>query len=82
MVIYRPDCGCPIEQFVLLDRFPMSPKILNQCPECKKPCLSCISDPIIFNTQIGGDFSLNDLKNSVITESRQKIFLVAYKNSK
>jgi hypothetical protein len=81
MVIYRPDCGCQIEQFVLLDRFPMSPKILNRCPECKKACLSEISDPIIFSTQIGGDFSLEDLKNSTVTDCPQKIFLELYKNN-
>src|SRR5574338_224262 len=44
-VIYHPNCGCSIDSFVVLDRFPMSEKIIAcQCPECKNYCTMEISD--------------------------------------
>ena len=80
-VIYRPDCGCPIEQTVLLDRFPMPKKIMIQCPECKKGCLTEISDPIIFHCPIlKQDYTREDLKEFVINESRQKEYIESYRD--
>lgn len=79
-VIYTPSCGCPIEQFYVLDRFPMSPKIMSQCPECKKGCLMEISDPIMFYEPLSKkDFSLKDLSEGHIPPSRQHPYMVAYK---
>ena len=80
-VIYRPDCGCPIEQIVLLDRYPMSEKIHMKCPECNKGCLTEISDPIIFHCPLlKQDYSQKDLKEFIITESRQKEYIESYRN--
>lgn len=79
MVIYTPDCGCLIEQFVVLDRYPMSKKIICQCPECKRGCLMEISDPIQFHLPLTKqDVSLQELADGVVTESRQKPFIEAY----
>lgn len=80
-VIYHPDCGCTLEHFVVLDRYPMSPKIHHLCPQCNKGCLLEISEPIIFSAQIGGDFSLEELKDGVTTDGPQKPFLDCYKNN-
>lgn len=80
-VIYNPDCGCPIDHFVLLDRFPMSTKIISSCSECKKGCLMEISEPIIFHDQLTEtDFSLEDLDEMIITDSWQYPFLLEYKH--
>ncbi len=82
MVVYKPSCGCEVEQFVLLDRYPMSDKIWVECPVCKNFCLTVISDPLVFHLPlIKEDFTLEDLKNMVITESSQKPFIEAYVNS-
>lgn len=78
-VIYRPDCGCEVEQFVVLDRFPMSPKIMAPCPACDKSCLLEISEPPRFHTEIGGDFTLENLKTSFIFDTWQKPLLESYK---
>jgi hypothetical protein len=79
-VIYLPDCGCPIEQMVILDRYPMSPKIISSCPECKKGCLMEISDPIAFYLPLTKqDFSLEDLKKMYVTDSPQKDLINCYK---
>ena len=78
-VVYRPDCGCEVEQMVVLDRFPMSPQIISQCPLCKKGCLMEISDPPLFHSEIGGDFTLESLKTSYITDTWQKPLLESYK---
>lgn len=80
-VVYRPNCGCPVEDLVVLDRFPMSKKIHSKCRECGKGILTEISDPIIFTSKLQGDFTLEELASSYFTESRQKIFLEKYKNS-
>lgn len=82
-VIYHPDCGCPVDQFVLLDRFPMSEKIMGSCPNCKKGCLMEISNPIIFYCPLQQkDISLKELaKEMVITKSWQAQFLLAYQLS-
>ena len=78
-VIYHPDCGCHVDQFVLLDRYPMSPKIISRCPECKKGCLMEISDPIIFHLPLTDqDLTLEDLKKFHITESPQKGLIGKY----
>jgi hypothetical protein len=78
-IAYRPDCGCEIEQFVVLDRYPMSPKIRSACPVCKKGCLMEISEPPLFHTEIGGDFTLEELTKSFISDSWQKEWLHLYK---
>ncbi len=78
-VIYNPDCGCPLDQFVLLDRFPMSKKIISSCPECKKNAYMEISNPIIFHSQLTDeDFSLKDLIDMVINSSWQEEYLKEY----
>jgi hypothetical protein len=78
-VIYNPDCKCNVDQFVVLDRFPMSEKILCMCPVCDKGCLMEISDPIIFHCPIRKeDYTLDDLKNMHVKESDQKPYIDAY----
>ncbi len=81
-VIYNPDCGCPIDQDFVLDRYPMSPIILCQCPNCKKGCHMKISDPIRFYLPLTKqEIGLDELKEAYITESDQKIFIDIYRNS-
>lgn len=78
-VIYNPDCGCSVDQFVLLDRVPMSPKIISSCPNCKKGCLMEISDPIIFYDPLEEkDIPLNQLVNYVILQSWQEDYIKTY----
>ena len=78
-VIYNPDCECPIDQFFLLDRYPMSKKIISSCPECKKNAYMEISDPIIFHSELPEqDFELKDLMDMVINSSWQEKYLKAY----
>jgi pyridoxine/pyridoxamine 5'-phosphate oxidase len=78
-VIYRPTCGCPYEYTVLLDRFPMSKKIMIHCKDCKKGTFLEISDPIIFhfpwNKQ---DITLEELRKMEIMDSPQKPYLESY----
>ena len=72
-VIYHPDCGCSIEYFVVLDRFPMSEKIHCLCDECKKGCLLEISDPIIFHLPLTNqDYTLEEIKKMHVSLSFQK----------
>ncbi len=78
-VVYNPDCGCILDQFVLLDRFPMSPKICTSCPACDKWCIMEITNPPLFHTEIWGDFTLASLKTSYITDTWQKPLLESYK---
>lgn len=79
VVVYNPNCGCPIDQFFLLDRYPMSPKIHSICPECKNWCLMEISDPIIFHLPLTKqDFTLDDLKNVVVKPCRQEYVIKRY----
>jgi len=79
VVIYNPDCGCPIDQFFLLDRFPMSPTIFSQCPSCKKGCLMEISEPIVFHLPIQNqDIELDKLCDLVVGETRQRPYIEAY----
>lgn len=79
-VIYTPDCQCSIEQFVMLDRYPMSPKIHGMCPECKKYCLMEISDPIRFHLPLTNqDYVLEDFKDMQIMPSPQEHYLRMYK---
>ncbi len=78
-VIYNPNCGCNVDQFVILDRYPMSEKIRCLCPSCHKGCAMEISDPILFHLPLTNqDFSLEDLKNSVITASPQEWIIRKY----
>ena len=72
-VVYNPSCGCPIDQMVLLDRFPMSTKIIcGKCPECKKGCVMEISDPITFHDPLQDvDLTLEELYKCVIPDSEQ-----------
>lgn len=80
-VIYNPDCGCPCDSFVLLDRFPMPGLIIaSECPICKKFTNMKISDPILFHTEIWGDFTLDDLEDSIIMDTWQKYYLECYQN--
>jgi hypothetical protein len=80
-VIYNPDCGCPIDNMVVLDRYPMSSKILfYRCPHCLKGCTMEISNPIIFHSKLLDEYyPLEDLINMHITDSPQKPFLEAYR---
>lgn len=78
-VIYNPDCGCEVDQFVVLDRYPMSEKIHSICPSCKKGCLMEISDPIVFHLPLPNkDYSLEDLKEMKIMDGPQKWLIESY----
>ena len=78
-VIYTPDCKCPIEQFVIVDTFPMAKRFLTRCPKCDLGCLMLLSDPIIFHVNQGKDLSLDDLKEMNIPPTWQKGILDRYK---
>lgn len=79
-VIYNPDCGCKVDQFVILDRFPMSKKIISSCPECKKGCLMEISNPPIFYDQLNKiELTLKELQDVVIANTWQQSYLEWYK---
>lgn len=81
-VIYHPSCGCKIDQFVYLDRYPMSSKIISQCPHCNQGCQMLISDPIIFHLGLTDeDYILEDLEDLIITENSQRPYVQAYINS-
>jgi hypothetical protein len=81
-VTYEPSCGCEYVQDALLDRFPMSEKILSVCEICKKGILLKISDPIQFYLPLTEQsFSLEDLKTMVINETRQSEYLKLYQTS-
>lgn len=81
-VIYTPDCGCELEYFVVLDRYPMSKKIHSICKICKKWIFLEISNPITFHQPWDEkDFELKDLVNMHIStdpENYQFEYLVAY----
>ncbi len=80
-VIYNPDCGCKVDQFFTLDRFPMSKKIHNKCSVCLKYCLSEITDPILFHCLIRKeDYTLEELKKAFVLDSDQKFLIEAYQN--
>lgn len=80
-VIYTPNCGCQIEHFVILDRFPMTPKIHHRCPECEKGGLLLISDPIRFHLPLTNqDFNLDDLKEIVVMRDEQAHLIQRYKD--
>lgn len=82
-VIYNPDCGCKIDQFVILDRYPMSKEIICACPECKKGCLMKISKPIRFHLPLTSqDFSLKELKKLVVPAGRQEEFIKSYQTNR
>lgn len=78
-VIYNPDCGCKIDQFVALDRYPMSPKIMFKCPECNQGCLLGISDPIIFHSKLENkDYSLEEMKDVIFTDEDMEYLVSCY----
>lgn len=78
-VIYNPNCGCSCDQFIFLDRYPMSPKILCTCPVCKKGCIMEITDPIIFHIPLlNRDYSLKDLIEMEITKTYQSDYIFEY----
>jgi hypothetical protein len=80
-VIYNPSCGCVLDQFVVLDRFPMSEKIICSCPGCDKYCHMQISEPIRFHLPLTEkDYSLEELKSMIVTNSPQKDLIQAYQN--
>lgn len=79
-VLYRPSCGCEYFESVLLDRFPMSPKIHSICRDCCKGSLHEIVDPIEFYLPLTEQiFTLDDLRKMEITDGPQKAYLEAYK---
>jgi len=80
-VIYNPSCGCKVDQFVVLDRFPMSQEFISSCPQCDKYCHMEISNPIRFHLALEEkDYSLEELKTMIATNSPQKELIEAYQN--
>lgn len=80
-VVYHPNCGCDTKISFVLDRFPMSPKIICRCQICKKGCLAEISDPITFYLKLTDqEYSCEDLKNMYITDSPQKHLIEKYRD--
>lgn len=78
-VIYNPDCGCRVDHFVVLDRYPMSEKIHSQCALCKKGCLFEITHPIIFHQpMMNEDYTLDQLKEMVVTDTWQAAYIHCY----
>ena len=80
-VWYNPDCGCNIDIQVLLDRYPMSPKIHSRCPQCKKGTLLSLTDPILFYNPVEEkDFKEKDICSlpSYIRHSFQDEWLTMY----
>jgi|SRR5208282_3078473 len=79
-VLYRPSCGCDYFESVLLDRFPMSPKIFCKCEDCGKVSLHEIVEPIEFYIPLTKQiFLLEDLRDMPIMDGPQKPYLEAYK---
>ena len=79
-VIYKPDCNCSVEKFVILDKFPMMDFFIDRCPMCENGCLMRISDPIMFHVNLGSDMTLEEVKNMEIKDTWQRYFLEKYKN--
>ena len=80
-VVYTPTCGCPAKISYVLDRYPMSPKIIGKCRVCKKASLHEISDPITFYLKLTKlEYSIQDLKAMHITNGDQKALIKAYLN--
>lgn len=78
-VIYNPDCGCSVDQFVLLDRYPMSKKIISTCPVCQKGCLMEITNPPVFHIELNDqDYQLDDLCEMNISQSNQSPYILLY----
>lgn len=78
-VIYHAKCGCEIEYMILLDRYPMTRKVWNTCPQCKSLHLMDISNPIKFYSKhLDKDYELKDLINMEIPDNPQKHFLELY----
>ena len=79
-VVYNPSCGCPIDQMVLLDRFPMSDKIICcKCPQCAKGCVFEISDPIIFHDPLRNeDITLEELYKAIVPDGEQSHLIRKY----
>lgn len=79
-VIYTPNCGCPNEYFVILDRFPMSKKIHSRCEKCGYMMLE-ISNPIRFHLPLTDkDYTLNELMQMQIMPGRQEEYIKAYQD--
>ena len=80
-VIY--ECACGVEHFVVLDRYPMSQKIMTGCCPCKENNIVSLSRPIRFHLPLTDkDYSLDDLRQMYITDSEQKWLIEAYINQK
>lgn len=81
-VIYTPNCGCEYESFVVLDRYPMSKKIISKCEVCKKGIFLEISNPIRFHQPWDEkDFELKDMIDMYISNdptNYQFEWLLAY----
>ena len=82
-VIYHPTCGCNLEMFVILDRYPMSEKIIaHKCQGCEKYCTLEISDPPLFHLPLTKqDFTLGDLRkfgSAPTWEPEQQPYIESY----
>jgi len=81
-VVYTPSCKCEIIQDVVLDRYPMSEKIIASCPSCKKMVHLEVSNPIKFYIPIlKKEYNLEDLKQMQTTDTWQKEYIELYKDS-
>ena len=83
-MMYKPSCGCEYEKPVLLDRFPMSEKIIcGKCSDCLKFITLDLIRPYIFYvpmTEIR--ITHEELRTHLITPGRQEAFLKAYQELK
>ena len=76
-IIYKYDC-CEVYQAVLLDRYPMSEKIICICSECKKGTKISIVNPIEFKL-LDKIYTKDDLKDCTIDPNHyQYIFIKNY----
>jgi len=78
-VMYESDCGCEGYETVLLDRFPMSEKIMHQCHLCKKGIICSITQPPIFYLPLlKQKYTHQEMSEMLVTEGRQKELIEAY----
>ena len=79
-LIYEHSC-CKQQQAVMLDRYPMSEKIICVKCDCGKYGELTILRPITFwDPLLKMNISMEDLSNSHITDTRQKHFLELYRD--
>jgi hypothetical protein len=65
-------CKCGADTFYVIDRYPMSPKIMFQCESCKEMSLKPIIKPYEFFNKILGYFSAEKLKDLVWSKGNQQ----------